>query len=548
MPLPETGPWPPTEYAHVTNRMTIWDAWYSGDPDALSAVYTGQVAGGDPGDTGFFASQPGGWGHRINRAFQRWFWGRPTTSGQPRTKLHVPLASDISTTSANLIFSEPPKLLVPGESDDTGPSTTQKRLDELCDDGMYATLLEAAEMCAALGGVYLRGCWDRDATDAPWLSPISADLAVPEWQWGRLSAVTFWRTLPGGERGKVIRHLERHEPGFILHGLYEGDVDNLGRRIPLSENPATAQLAGQAGQDAGVIETGIKQLTAVYVPNMRPNRLWRGTPSAAHLGRPDIAGAEPLLDALDETYTSWIRDIRLAKARIIVPRSMLQSEGPGMGSSWDADKEVYAPLTMLDRAGEGQITLSQFAIRVAEHRDTAQDLTEQILRSAGYSAQTFGSMGDAAVTATEVVARERQSFTTRNRKITYWRPALGAAFEMLLAIDKAMYGNGVDVIEPLIEFADSVSEDPQTIATTASLLRTAEAASTETLVRMVHPDWDDARVQDEVNDIAGETGRSVEDPTTLGAGGRGLLPPLGGVVLPPEDVPPQPPGPEVPNL
>jgi A118 family predicted phage portal protein len=545
MPLPDGGaaPWPPKEYQSVINRMTIWEAWYCGDPDALSAVYTGQVAGGDPGDTGFFASQPGGWGHRINRAFQRWFWGRPTTAGQPRTKLHIPLASDIATTSAALLFSEPPKLLVPGEDDDTGPSRTQKRLDDLSDDGLHATLLEAAEMAAALGGVYLRICWDRDNADAPWLSPVSADQAVPEWQWGRLSAVTFWRILPA-DGNRVLRHLERHEPGFISHALYDGTADQLGRRVPLTEHPATADLAGALGQSGDTITTGIKQLTAVYVPNMRPNRLWRGTPAAAPLGRPDIAGAEPLLDALDETYTSWMRDIRLAKSRIIVPASMLESEGPGKGSSWDADREVFSPLQIVDR-GDAQLTLNQFAIRVTEHKETAQDLTEQILRSAGYSSQTFGEMGQAAVTATEVVARERQSFTTRNRKITYWRPALVEAMQVLLAIDQAVYRSGVDVVEPLIEWADSVSEDPQTIATTASLLRQAEAASTETLVRLVHPDWDDARVQDEVADIAGETGRAVEDPTMLGAGGRGLP---GGPVLPPEEVPPAPPGQQPPQI
>jgi hypothetical protein len=185
--------------------------------------------------------------------------------------------------------------------------------------------------------------------------------------------------------------------------------------------------------------------------------------------------------------------------------------------------------------------MNQFLIRVQEHKDTAQDLTEQILRSAGYSSQTFGEMGDAAVTATEVVARERQSFTTRNRKIIYWRPGLARILGVLLAIDKAVYRSGVDLIEPIIEFADSVSEDPQTIATTAQLLRAAEAASTETLVRMVHPDWDDARVTDEVGDIAAEAGRSVEDPTQLGAGGAGLdmLPVLGPApAAPPVQQPP----------
>jgi hypothetical protein len=520
MPLPDStvakNAWPPATFAPVTDRLRTWDAWYCGDPDVLSAVYSGQVGAGDPGDTGFFASQQGGWVHRVNRAFQRWFWGRPTTGGQPRTKLHVPLASDIATTSANLLFSEPPKLLVPGESDDTGPSPTQQRLDAYVESGLQATLLEAAEMAAALGGVYLRVCWDSEQTSMPWLSPVPMDQAVPEWAWGRLNAVTFWRVLPGGGQGRVLRHLERHEVGYIYHGLYDGTADQLGMRIPLTDHPATAGLAQDLGEAGDVIATGIPRLTAVYVPNMRPNRLWRGVPEAGPLGRADIAGSEPLLDALDETYTSWMRDVRLAKARIIVPQSMLQSEGMGQSVSWDADREVYAPLNILDR-GDATLTLSQFAIRVAEHRDTAQDLTEQIFRGAGYSSQTFGEHGQAAMTATEAVARERQSFTTRGRKILYWRPGLMDAVETLLMVDRAVYRTAVDVIAPIIEFADSVAEDPQTIATTVNLLAQAEAASIETRVRIVNPDWDDARVKDEVQDIMSEAGRAVADPTQLGA-------------------------------
>ncbi|MFF9844624.1 phage portal protein [Streptomyces sp. NPDC013740] len=512
MPLPSgTQQWPPAALDPVRDKLTVWDAWYCGDPNALSAVYGGQV-GSDPGGTGFFSSERGGWRGAVGRAMQRWFWGLPTPSGEQRSKLHVPIASDIATTSAALLFSEPPTV----KSDD---ATTNRRLADLVDDGLHGTLLEAAELAAALGGVYLRIVWDREAYDAPWLDAHPASHAVPEWQWGRLSAVTFWRILEA-DGDRVLRHLERHEPGYILHGLYDGTRDELGVRVPLTEHPATAGIARVLGPSGDAIATGIKQLTAVYVPNMRPNRLWRGNPAAAHLGRPDIAGAEPLLDALDEVYTSWMRDVELGKGRVIVPSSYLESNGPGKGGSWDSDRRIYSTLNMLPRSGDAAtIEAVQFEIRVAEHRDTAQNLVEQILRGAGYSSQTFGEQGQAAATATEVVARERQSFTTRNRKIVYWRPALAQAIETLLAIDQAVFSTGVKAEQPDIEFGDSISEDPKTIAETAELLNRAEAASRDTLVRMQHPDWEDAEVKAEVDRILEETGRLVADPTLTGAEG-----------------------------
>ncbi|MFI0897743.1 phage portal protein [Streptomyces sp. NPDC020983] len=520
MPLPTSDqPWPPQQLAPVYAKLTEWDAWYCGDADVLSSVYGGRY-GTDPGGTGFYASQQGGIGRRVVNAVSRWFWGKPPAAGEQRTKLHVPLAADIARTSASLLFSEPPKL----RSDDT---TTQARLDELAGDDLHATLMEAAEQAAAGGGVYLRVCWDRDLYPAPWSDAVPADMAVPEWQWGRLNAVTFWRVV-ASDGSTVWRHLERHEPGWIMHGLYKGDRDKLGRAVPLDDQPATAPLAARVNA-AGGIPTGIKQLTATYVPNIRPNRLWKGIPAAARLGRSDYAGVEPLMDSLDESWSSWMRDLRNGRGRVIVPNSMLTSNGAGKGVSWEAEREIWTGLDMLPRPGDTgkQFDVVQFAIRVTEHRDTCEALFEQIVSSAGYSAASFGSKGDVAMTATEVVARNRQSFTTRDTKVVYWRPALVDHVETLLAIDKVVYGSGV---QPgvAVEFADSVSEDPQTIATTANLLRTAQAASTDTLVRLVHPEWPDEQVQAEVARITTEQQLGpLSDPTMHGAGGHDLLPPGG---------------------
>lgn len=520
MPLPSSDqPWPPKQLAPVFNRMAQWDAWYTGDPDCLATAYGGQTAS-DPGGTGFYSSQQGGIGRRVVNAVARWFWGRPPVPGEQRTKLHIPLAADIARTSASLLFSEPPKL----RSDDT---TTTERLETLAGDAFHATLLEGAELASGPGGgVYLRVCWNRDLRPAPWSDVVSADMAVPEWQSGQLYAVTFWRDVRT-DGNTVWRHLERHEPGWIMQGLYKGTRDNLGQQMPLDADPTTAPLAGTVNE-AGAMATGVPMLTATYVPNIRPNRLWRGIPAAARLGRSDLSGVEPMLDSLDETWSSWMRDIRNGKGRVIVANSMLTSNGPGRGVSWESEKDIYTGLEMLNRPGDGTkpFDIVQFAIRVQEHSDTCDALFEQIVSSAGYSAASFGAKGDVAITATEVVARNRQSFTTRDTKVVYWRPGLLDHLNALLAIDKAVFGTSVTP-DPTVEFADSVSEDPQTVATTANLLRTAQAASTDTLVRLVHPDWDDTQVQQEVDRITGEHDLGpIADPTQLGAGGNGLpLPP-----------------------
>ncbi|MBL1104934.1 phage portal protein [Streptomyces sp. 5-8] len=502
MPLPQNDiAWPPTDPC-VQAALADWDAWYSADPDRLGERYLGRTSREAPD---FRPSQfRGGMVGRV----ARWFWGIPSGPGQKRTKLHVPIAGDIARTSSSLLFSEPPVLL----STEKG---TQARLDDLVESGLHPTLLEAGEVCAALGGAYLRVVWDQEISNRPWIDSVAADAAVPEFRYGRLIAVTFWTVVEQDNR-EVWRHLERHEKGRILHGLYRGTVGTLGTRLPLADHPDTEPFANLVTEDW--IETGAPaHLTAAYVPNVRPAKAWRHIPSAAHWGQSDFQGVEPIFDALDETWTSWMRDIRIGKGRIVVPNSMLRDHGPGQGASWNEDQEVYAGLEMLERPGENQLTVTQFAIRVQEHKETCSALIEQAARQAGYSAATFGITGDgSAVTATEIRARERRSMSTRARKTLYWRPALADIVAALLAVEAGpLFGvSALDLEPPHVEFEDSISESPKEVAETVELLRRAQAASAETLVRMQHPDWDDPQVSREVDAILNESKRTLIDSTT----------------------------------
>ncbi|MGW0550553.1 phage portal protein [Streptomyces altiplanensis] len=501
MPLPDRNiVWPPPHLKPALDAMNTWDAWYGGDPDRLTALYGGGSAGPDP--------KPVQYGTGVVSRIARWWWGSPTAPGEQRTKLHVPLAGDICGGSAALLFSEAPTF----KAADTA---TQNRLDELSDDGMLASLQTAAEVGAALGGVYLRPVYDPTLRDRPWLDAVHADRAVPEFRWGQLSAVTFWRKL-AEDNGIVLRWLERHEPGVILHGLYQGTPNKLGMMVPLEDHPATAGFAPLVN-DRSAIPTDYKRLDVSYVPNANA-RKWRGIPALADLGRSDLEATESFMDSLDETYSSWMRDVRLAKGRLMLPNSMLQTTGPGRGASWSPDQEIYSGLDMLTRPGDSNpLTIVQFAIRVKEHQDTCDHWIDTILRSAGYSPQTFGRGGDVAITATEVTAKERQSMTTRGKKVLRWRPALSDALAALLACDQRVFGTQVTVQRPTVEFGDSVVEDPLTLANTLETLSRAGAISVQTMVAALHPEWDAAAQAAETERILTETGKRMPDPMQMGA-------------------------------
>jgi A118 family predicted phage portal protein len=246
---------------------------------------------------------------------------------------------------------------------------------------------------------------------------------------------------------------------------------------------------------------------------LTPNRIWRDLgPQSWPLGRSDYSGVENLMDNLDEVYSSWMRDVRLAKSRIIVPPEYLDTLGRGKGAVWDPERHVYTTLRMLhDEGGPNNgITLNQFAIRWEEHQQTCQDLVNRIVQEAGYSPQTFGDYQGNAPTATEIHSRERTSMMTRSKKINYWRPGLQDIIYGLMTIEAAYFGNKAITPErPDIEFIETIAPDMLTLAQTAQTLDAAAAASRQTLVQLVHPDWTTEQVDEEVDRIIAETGEQM---------------------------------------
>lgn len=505
MPLPAGDmTWPPTALADITPTLNQWSAWYSGSTDDLGSAYGGnQIAGPRVLST----IRPSQFSGGLVGSVARWFWGQPNTDGSQRNKLHVPLAADIATASADLLFAEQPRIITP-------ETTTQKaRRDRLntmlAAIGWESLLPEAAEVASAMSGVYLRIVWDDDVAKHPLITAVHADAAFPEFQFGQLRAVTFWQIV-NTSGSTVLRHLERHEAGRIEHGLYEGDAGKLGKRVPLTEHPSTAEITVD---DLSGIDTGSELLTAVYVPNVRPTRRWRNHPIGSNLGRSDFDGIEPQFDSIDEVFTSWMRDVRLAKARLLVDQTMLETNGVGGGASFDTDREVFTGLNMMGDGGDGApITPQQFEIRAADHEATIRWIVGKAIGSAGYSLQTFGADGEGgAVTATEVSSKDRRSMTTREKKTRYWSPALAHILQALMQVDAAKFG-GPGPFETLtIEFPPSVQPTPLELANTASVLTTAQAASIETKVRLIHPDWIKQDVDDEVARIQAEQSFTVPD-------------------------------------
>ncbi|PXY20515.1 phage portal protein [Prauserella endophytica] len=495
-------PWPPPGAEKLRKRWPSWAAWWSGDLDDLR--------------THASTTAPGG------------YWEKHRDKELKDRQMHLPLAGDIAGTSAELVFSDSPTLQFSAD--------VQDAWDELAQTiGWGNSLVEAGEVCAALGGVYLRPAWERDLFDHPLSTSVRADEAIPEFRFGMLIGVVFVTNL--GERdGFQWRWLEHHEPGQIRHELWKGTPNNIGKLMGLADHPDTKHLA--VGESGGVIDTRpirARGILVEYIPNQLPQPLDRQP-----YGRADIQGLETELDALDAAWASWMRDLDLGKGRVLVSAEMLDSVAPSSRSTghvqtatdkffgrhrrstpakvFDEDAKVFTPLSGLPmESGNGlaPITPVQFAIRVQEHADTCAALVEQIVSRAGYAPQSFGMHVEGQLSGTAIRRREHRSHQTKNRKRQYARPALERFAETLMLINAVIFGRPRPTERPTLEWRETDQADPKETAETINTLKLAEAISIETSVQMAHPEWDEKQVTDEVERIQAEReAKRAENPLT----------------------------------
>ena len=543
--------WPPAPYDEMLESMHTWSAWWAGDVDRLTDIYSSK--------TGHRSRRYGPRGREIKGDKDVFFWGRPNPQGTKRR--HVTTPASVARASAGLLFSKAPRMS-PGPEDEKNKELAD-RIDKIFGPDAYGgELIAAGEMCSALGGVYLRPWWDKEVVGHVVPSHVAADCAIPEFRFDRLIAVTFWTVVSGAGETPILRHLERHEKGKIIHALYSGTENNLGEELDLADHYATEWIT-KINAD-GVVETGLDMLDVVYVPNVLPNRTWHDVPGLAPLGRSDFDGIEAEFDALDEVQTSWMRDVQDAKSRLLIDETMMDDLGPGRGAAFDEDAHLFKKL----KAGIGSATDGgapiidiKFDIRWNEHAQTSAEIKQHILDHVGISSQHFAD-GPLAVgvTATEVTSRNSITETTRAAKINFWQRSLTQFVEIVMKLDAIHFDTGLELTSrPTVRFATQHTLSEAEIAANIQTKRAAGVMSQEEGVKAVNPDWTDAEVLEEVKKVREDMVREstvsfgsyrggpddpaiqegdlpdvteVEGHEEDESTGQGLIPDMGEVVLP----------------
>ena len=467
--------WPPIDWLWQDYKQA--SAWYAGTPEEL------QKASTTIGDR---------------------FW----KSGE-NIKLHIPIAADISALSAAMIFSESPSITC-------NHNRTSERISEIFDkSGAYSVLLQAAELASAFGGVFLKWSWDKD-DGFPWLSAVPADSGLPEWRGGKIYKITIWNIVrEDTETTGAIWRLEEEytSDGHIISRLLKGDQNNLGAYYPLTAIPETSGIKEDAN-------SGTNCMLAFYVPNILPNR------KAPHLrfGRSDYDGIYGMFDALDEVYSSIQRETRLTKTTTIVPAEYLRKRDMLFGSENGYSREnqwvfcndsgVFTALDIDSGRTASPVTTINPEIRAEQRIALCEDLVRRILSMAGYAPQSAGlDITGSAESGTALTVRERKTLRTTESKKTHWWHALHDIIRAMLKLDSVVFHSGVDAnAEISIEMPKNTQPDIAQLAQTVEELERAGAASVETKVEILHPDWSDEQKAEEVARIKAERGLSGPDP------------------------------------
>ena len=412
-------------------------------------------------------------------------------------KVHVPIAAEISSVSADLLFAEPPSVFIVSEQNS---DQAQQRLDRILSVNRFnAKGYAAAETCSAYGDVYIKINWDGAQSDVPMLNVVQASNAYAEYQFDVLKCIHFFaKSQIAGKSDRYDWLYERYEPGRIITHRGTGSA-------------SSPETFDREGDELKLKSSGI---LAVHIPNLTPNR--NGNPN---LGRSDYNGIMGMMDALDEAWSSWIRDVNLGKARLIVPRDYFRTDvtplQPGeFISHFDKEDEVYVAMDVdPDRSNGTGIEKTQFEIRASQHQETCIALLERIVTSAGYSPQTFGiNIAGTAESGTALNVRERRTYTNKAKKELYWKNALEMLFAAVIETDKEAFQQPYpDDACISVEFKEP-AQDANNIAEAIYNLDRSGAISLYEKVKRTNPDWDDAQIQEETDRIGREKGLLVDNP------------------------------------
>lgn len=454
-------PWPPSGEKRRLSTLRRYNELFEGDPDTLRA-----------------------WVKHMRRVRK---------DEMLNEFVPFPAPEIAAKTLASFLFGEPVELV---------SETDQDELNAMIEDNhLHALNQEAAVSCATEGEIFYKIDWDEDLCEYAIISTVPASQAFPVFRFRRLVEIAFVSEIEREDQ-VVVRHVELRLRGKIINRVFKGSDDTLGIEYDLERYDGTEDLEEE-------VDTGFDQeVLARHVP------FWRTSKSA--YGISIFRGKEGLIEALHSLYSQDQHDAEMAKRRVAVAANYLQRDRKGR-PKFDKTLDLFE---LSDEAG-GAIGSESRPVHAIEFNDTtvmgqriAQRLDEFLL-ACGIAPQSAGR--DVSGTAESGTARKlAQSLTVQTVATAgrYFAPGIRDIAQLGLLVGKKHLGRSGVTDDPAVnaEMQDGFADDPKEQADILVALDGAKAVSMATKVAMLHPDWDEDKINTEVQAILDEQGLAVPDP------------------------------------
>jgi len=312
-----------------------------------------------------------------------------------------------------------------------------------------------------------------------------------------------------------------NDEAVIINKLYRLDKKKQEVEVSLSEINQTKDLEPE------IVLKGLKGVLGFYKKNKSGSKEFSKSP----YGESDYAGCYSFFDALDETASAMIDDVRKNGLKQFIPETLLPVDANGNRQSLDEFQNNFIMVKGSDAADEGanKIEFSQPNSRMKELVENWKVYLMQSVNNFGLSPLTIGATGLESIDASEQsqIQREKVSLRTRRTKVNLWKEFLNRVLTQMISSylylneeDKEELGDLVElaknpdkyIIKVNFDFEEYLIKPIEERLKTFAEVREKNAISIEEFVNQVYrADKTKEEREEEINRLRAELNMTIED-------------------------------------
>ena len=380
--------------------------------------------------------------------------------------IHSGLPSLISYSKARLLMSGGLEFTVNKDKDKEDKKLTET-LQLIFDDNKLDGVIKNSVTTESWGKRFAwKISYDKDISKYPIVELYKPQDYECVYKKGRLQEVVFFNYYEKNDTDYRLE--ETYGKGYIKYQLYQCNKDGNEVLVPLTDLEETATLNDVSWNEKRMI-AGAKEIV-----------------------KSDYDGIISEFDALDESWSQLMDEIRLARSEVYVPEMLLTNK------TFNKFRKNYAQLGNDEReTGKNAIEHIQPDIRTDEYGKAIDKITANCLVDTGLDPFTVGIDSGIGANASgeNLTKREASSLRTRGEMIDEWEPFLEEFFMTLLFAD-VLFNNGKfnrtakldDRLYAEVSFGDYISPTRKDLIEETTMMKDADIIDAEKAIDEIFGD------------------------------------------------------------